>query len=55
MVELLVVLGANRDRATLQRLRYFAARVGDQDVTDDLTTLDDAPLLCGEQNGPVRQ
>jgi hypothetical protein len=55
MVELLVVLGANRDGATLQRLRCFAARVGDQDVIDYLTTLDDAPLSCGEQDGPLRQ
>jgi hypothetical protein len=55
MVELLVVLGANRDGATLPRLRCFAARVGDQDVIDYLTTLDDAPLSCGEQDGPVRR
>ena len=49
MVALLVALGANRDGATLQRLRCFAARVGDQDVIAYLTTLDDAPLSCGEQ------
>ena len=55
MTELLVVLGANLDKATLQRLQCFAARVGDQDVIDYLTTLDDAPLSCGEHNGLVRE
>jgi hypothetical protein len=55
MVELLVMLGTNLDRATLQRLRCFAARVGDQDVIDYLTTLDNAPLSCREQNGIVRR
>jgi hypothetical protein len=55
MVRLLVVLGAHRDGPTLQRLRCFAARVGDQDVIDYLTTLDDAPLSCEEQTGAARQ
>lgn len=55
MVKLLVELGADRDGPTLQRLRCFAARVGDQDVIDYLTALDDGPLSCGGQTGAAPQ